>query len=587
MKRLALAAAVALTASTIGAAPAAAETTDNTTELIAQEASQSPGEDANDGEDAADPGSDDAAGDGADGEDQNTGEDTSTGSKDGEDSADSDETTPPDENADEAEGTQKGGENGSEAGDEDGSEESEPIEASLSLDKTEMTADEIGEKGIGYTVDSLKAGDVVTAEPGEEKSTTVKKDGAFAGTLTGNTELKTGDTLEVTVTVTREGQSSQSYTASVEVVAADDEENADLTVSPQSSDIDDFLVDGVQITLTNCVMDEEVDFRITRKGDPDSTIWEDSQVAGEDAAGSTTFVPGTGGDDWIGDFVVTASCGDKSEETTFSVTDEGDADADLTVTPKTQKLQDFLDNGVNITLVNCHVDSDVTFRVSTKRDPDTEIWKETQKAGEDAAGSVQFTPDGDRGAGWADEFLVMASCGDKSAETTFTVTDDGSVLDPKLSIDPERLSGADFIDRDKGVQLTVTDCAADAEVQFEVYSEDMGERLYEQAATTDEEGTAGVQVYGLGDDPAYYVGTYNVRTNCMDIPGSGEFVVTGDGSDDGSGGGDGGDSGEAGGSGGGSSMPRTGAELTGLSAGALLILGGAAAVMVARRKNKS
>ena len=66
--------------------------------------------------------------------------------------------------------------------------------------------------------------------------------------------------------------------------------------------------------------------------------------------------------------------------------------------------------------------------------------------------------------------------------------------------------------------------------------------------------------------------------DCMDVSRSGEFVVTD---------GDGGDSGEAGGSGGGSSMPRTGAELTGLTAGALLILGGGAAIGLARRKNKS
>ena len=69
----------------------------------------------------------------------------------------------------------------------------------------------------------------------------------------------------------------------------------------------------------------------------------------------------------------------------------------------------------------------------------------------------------------------------------------------------------------------------------------------------------------------------------MDVSRSGEFVVTGGEP----GGGDGGDSGEAGGSGGGSSMPRTGAELTGLTAGALLILGGGAAIGLARRKNKS
>ena len=57
----------------------------------------------------------------------------------------------------------------------------------------------------------------------------------------------------------------------------------------------------------------------------------------------------------------------------------------------------------------------------------------------------------------------------------------------------------------------------------------------------------------------------------------GQFVVTGDESGGGT------DSGEAGSSGG-DSMPRTGAELTGLTAGGLLILGGAAAILLARRR---
>ncbi|WP_413336545.1 hypothetical protein ACH82I_07690 [Brevibacterium sp. GP-SGM9] len=294
-----------------------------------------------------------------------------------------------------------------------------------------------------------------------------------------------------------------------------------------------------------------------------------------------TFIPGTGADGWIGDFVATATYGDQSADASFTVTEDGDeSDADLTVTPKTQKLQDFLNNGVNITLVNCHVDSDVTFRVSTKRDPDTEIWKETQKAGEDAAGSVQFTPDGDGGAGWADEFLVMASCADKSAETTFTVTDDGSVLDPKLSIDPTEISGADFVNREKGISLTATECAADAEVNFQVWDQDSSNKLYDQTTTTNEEGVAGVQVYGLDDRPEAYVGTYEVTAVCMEQSMDGKFVVTVEGSGGGSGGGAGdvGDSDNAG------SMPRTGAELTGLGVGALLVIGGALSILVARRR---
>ncbi|MGC2942797.1 MULTISPECIES: LPXTG cell wall anchor domain-containing protein [unclassified Brevibacterium] len=566
MKRLAMAATFALALSLGGLSPAVAQADDSsateTTDIQAagdagNAEADTPGTEnppTDPGEDAGDDGTPTEPGDGEQSTDPG-------GDEDAADPGDSDESTDPDEGSDEP------------------TEDSTPIDASFSLDQSTMPVDEAA-KAIPYTITGLKAGDTVTAEPGENGSITVDSDGTFAGDLRGNTELKVGDVVDVTVTVARDGQESKTFTGSVEITENDDGSEAAVSVDPQSQGIDSYLDNGVDITVNGCEAGEDVTVTIVRKGD-DTNIWEETKTAGDDGSVSTSFMPGTGGDGWIDDFVVSATCGDTNVETTYSVTEDDDgADADLTVTPKIQKLHDFLENGVNMTLVNCHVDSDVTFRVSTKRDPDTEVWKETQKAGEDAAGSVQFTPE-EGGAGWADDFLVMASCGDKSAETTFTVTDDGSVVDPKLSIDPERISGVDFIDRDKGVQMTITDCAADAEVHFEVYSGD--EKLYEQTATADEDGAAGIQVYGLGDDPAYYVGSYKVVADCMDVSRSGEFVVTGGES----GGGDGGDSGEAGSTGGGSSMPRTGAELTGLTAGALLILGGGAAIALARRKNKN
>ena len=471
--------------------------------------------------------------------------------------------------------------------------ETEAIDASFSLEKTEMTAEEIGDpnQGIRYTIDSLKAGDVVTAEPGEGTSTTVENDGAFTGTILGNTELKTGDTLDVTLTVKREGADSKTFSGSVEVVAPDGEQQeADLTVSPETQDLDDFMNDGVQITLVNCVMDEEVNLRIARKGDPDTTIWEDSQMAGEDAAGSTRFIPGAGGGGWVGDFVVTGSCGDKSAETTFTVTD-GDGDdvnSDLTVSPKTQDLEEFLNDGVHMTVVNCHVDEEVTFTVSTKNDPDTTIWEATQQAGEDAAGHAKFMPQGEGGKAWVDEYLVLASCGNQSAETTFTVTDDDTGSEAKLSINPEKISAVDFINRDKGVTITVTECEPGSEVKFEVWGFEPSGKLYEQSAEANENAAASVQIYGLGDDPAPYVGTYKVFAMCADqTEMEGEFLVAGNG-----GGTDGGNGGEAGDvdpaddPGNAGSMPRTGAEITGLGAGAVLIVGGAATVLFARRRSQ-
>ncbi|WP_210604645.1 LPXTG cell wall anchor domain-containing protein [Brevibacterium oceani] len=564
MKRLAMAATFALALSIGGWGQAAAQADDSTAPQAGDvQAAGEAGNDETDSSDSESPSPSDPADD-EDASDPGQGEDSTDpgGDENASDPGDGEESTDPDENTDEP------------------TDDSTPIDASFSLDKTEMTVDEAA-KAIPYTVTGLKAGDTVTASPGEGGAHTVDSDGTFKGELRGNTELKEGGTLDVTVTVAREGQESKTFTGSVKITANDDEAAA-LSVSPKSSGIDDFLYNGVGMTMSNCEPGQDVKFEIHSTDDPDQFYWEDTQKADEEGTSFMTFLPGTGGDAWIGDFVATATCGDQSADAPFSVTEDGEgADADLSVTPKSQALSDFLKNGVNITLVNCHVDSEVTFRVSTKRDPDTEVWKETQKAGEDAAGSVRFTPE-EGGVGWADEFLVMASCGDKSAETTFTVTDDGSVVDPKLSVDPEKLPGEDFIDRDKGVNLTVTECEPGADVNFQVWGHDSSEKLYDQTAEADDNGAAAVQVYGLDSDPGAYVGTYQVTAMCMEQAMNGKFVVTGDGS-----GGSGGGSDESGKAGDAGSMPRTGAELTGLTAGALLILGGAAAIAVARRKNRS
>ena len=162
MKLLALAASIALAVSTIGLGPAAANTLTTTEVLAAQEGAES----VSDG--AADP---DVPG------------------------PPPDETASPD--ADE-EGASKDGAS-------DGAEESEAIDAGFTLEQTEMTAEEIGDpnQGIRYTVDSLKAGDVVTGEPlrlirpsgGQSEIRAVHVDDArvFTAPTGGNTWLEVFD----------------------------------------------------------------------------------------------------------------------------------------------------------------------------------------------------------------------------------------------------------------------------------------------------------------------------------------------------------------------------------------------------------
>ncbi len=257
----------------------------------------------------------------------------------------------------------------------------------------------------------------------------------------------------------------------------------------------------------------------------------------------------------------------------------------LDISPGSQQLNDFLKGGVDLMMTGCNVDSEVSFRISTMYDPDTTVWETTQVAGEDAAAAVNYTPpEVDDGYGFIGEYLVMASCGDQYEEGSFTVTPNGSdTIDLTLSVDPERLPAVDFINRDKGVTMTMNNCTA-GEVRFQVWGFEPGELLYDRTAPTNEVGRAAVQTYGLSNDASAYVGKYQVEATCGEETLTGQFVVTA------SGGGGGGDNGNGGGSGGGGgnsgSMPRTGAELTGLGAGALLILAGAGAVLFARRRGQ-
>src|SRR5699024_9932672 len=100
------------------------------------------------------------------------------------------QTTPPGE-GDGADETEKPG-------------QSEPIDASFSLDQTEMTAEEISTDGIGYTIDSLEAGDVVTAEPGSEGARTDISPGTFSRSVPVSTDLQDAIVLVVSATVQRE-----------------------------------------------------------------------------------------------------------------------------------------------------------------------------------------------------------------------------------------------------------------------------------------------------------------------------------------------------------------------------------------------
>src|SRR5699024_1428151 len=92
----------------------------------------------------------------------------------------------------------------------------------------------------------------------------------------------------------------------------------------------------------------------------------------------------------------------------------------------------------------------------------------------------------------------------------------------------------------------------------------------------DDEGRASVNVFGTSSDASAYVGSYTATATCGDDTMKDSFKVT-EGADSGGDTGNGGDNGSAGNDDG-SQLPRTGADLGGLTTGALRLLVRGAAI---------
>ncbi|MFC9444314.1 LPXTG cell wall anchor domain-containing protein [Brevibacterium sp. NPDC056947] len=160
-----------------------------------------------------------------------------------------------------------------------------------------------------------------------------------------------------------------------------------------------------------------------------------------------------------------------------------------------------------------------------------------------------------------------------------------------ISITPQEIVDTDFVQKDKGVKITVKGFDEGETVTLKVVAGPDNVEGIELTETANADGVAGFSIYGTSaSDPSVYRGKYDVSvTGANDTddesPLTGSFTVVSD--DQGNGGGGSDDGGKDGGDGGGD-LPRTGAELTGLAAGAgLLLVGGAAVVLTMRRVKKN
>ncbi|MGC3021279.1 MULTISPECIES: S1 family peptidase [unclassified Brevibacterium] len=195
--------------------------------------------------------------------------------------------------------------------------------------------------------------------------------------------------------------------------------------------------------------------------------------------------------------------------------------------------------------------------------------------------------------------------GQESKTTEFDVTvekDESEAPAPaerEISIDPKQITASDFVQEKKGVTITVKGFDEGEKATLKVASGPENVEGITLDEIANENGAAAFSIYGTSaSDPEAYLGKYDVEvTGANDtedesaLTGTFEVVADEDGTGGGTGGDDDGnnDNGNDDGNGdGGSDLPRTGAELTGLAAGAgLLLVGGAAVVLTMRRKNNN
>lgn len=310
-----------------------------------------------------------------------------------------------------------------------------------------------------------------------------------------------------------------------------EEDQADPALDvPSSIEVDDVMVPqgeepgdrGLQIAATDLAPGERYTFRVIAPEDtPDlSTEFEVEADENGDAVGAY-FV------EWYGDYSADLIAG------TYAIELAGE--------------DEVLDS------------AEVEFTVGSDDDGSDDT-DEDEDAGGDDSEDTDDPDDSDDGQPGEDD-------GDDS---------DDANLDPGITVSPENLSAANFMNFDKGVQVAASNCLPGDMVSLEVMWPGTDEVAYADGIEADDDGAASFSFYGTGSNAADYVGTWKVSITCGDETVTDSFMVTGSPGDDGDGDG-------------GSELPRTGSDagILAIAAAGLLTVGAATVMLSSRPKRRN
>mgnify|MGYP001133749204 CR=1 FL=1 len=378
----------------------------------------------------------------------------------------------------------------------------------------------------------------------------------------------------------------------------DTELDASVSVSPETISQTDLVEKGVTVTVTNLeagdtVTDDLTEETVTAEGD---TVSFDLIVKGVNPADIPTGdVP----------FTVTVERGEQSQtlDAKFTVTaDETEEPTAPAVDPKASLVADeitvseFEGEGLKFSGEGFTPNGTVSVEGQALPAQVAKQAEEQLKADENGkvTGTVVAPKDSVKPGKYTVTFIDDES-GEKTEPQEFTVVEDATetpttpAAEAKLTVSPESVTPKDFVQKDKGVKLVVENCEPGEDVRFVVNPKgNSSVTAFDETEKADDEGNASVTVYGTSaSNPSAYIGDYDVTVTCGDDELTGKFSVEEDPNAGGSDGNDdGGSDGGNGGGNGGGDLPRTGMELTGLAAGAGLLLVGGTAIFLTKRRKK-
>lgn len=356
---------------------------------------------------------------------------------------------------------------------------------------------------------------------------------------------------------TDEDAEDQSETAAID---------AKVTVDPPTVSQSEFYFTGVTVTVAGLEPGDVVTNTLT-----DDTLTARGSTVEFDYFDEDVFEP------QVVDFTVTVVRGEAAPEKfagSFTITDDEELEeGELSLATDSMSVSEFKKTGIAYSGEG-FTPGETAFAVAGTVDAAEIIYlDENVEISEEGvvSGTIRPTETDDIAPG---DYVLFAMDSAQFSSAEFTLTADEAQA--SLSVSPTSIEAADFINQDKGVTLTVTDCAPGADIRFVVTPSGSSDvTAYDNTVTTDETGTASVKVFGTSAQASAYVGDYSVTATCGDDTLAGAFSVT------------------SGAAAGGSidtentaQLPRTGTELGGLTGGVALLLSGGLAIAMTMRRGR-